>query len=406
MLRLTLTACFVLVAGCSQAGAISAVPPAQQNAAQGSGELASASRYSQLYSFKGPTGAWPVAPLTYFKGKFYGTASAYGACNYGTVFSMTSLGRVHLLHTFCGKPNDSAYPEGGLAVMDRTLYGTTYYGGEYDAGTVFSITPAGVEQVIHSFGASNDGSHPASSLLPIGGVLYGTTQEGGRHNKGTVFAISPSGDERVLHAFKGAPLDGGHPSAGLIAVKNWFYGTTLAGGQVKAGGTVYRINALGQEKVLHAFDVRAGDGEGPGGALLYYGGALFGTTQLGGTRHLGTAFEMSTRGQEIVLHSFGKGLDGAFPNRGVIAVDGMLYGTTLGGGYSNRRYCSGPPMSSCGTIYRIDQLGRERVIYRFMGYPDGSSPYAALTNANGVLYGTTYSGGSSTYDGTIFRLLP
>ena len=44
-----------------------------------------------------------------------------------------------------------------------------------------------------------------------------------------------------------------------------------------------------------------------------------------------------------------------------------------------------------------------RVLYRFLGTPDGSEPYAGLTmDAAGNLYGTTYRGGT---EGTVFRLV-
>ncbi len=47
---------------------------------------------------------------------------------------------------------------------------------------------------------------------------------------------------------------------------------------------------------------------------------------------------------------------------------------------------------------------RYRVLYRFLGSPDGSEPYAGLTmDAAGNLYGTTYVGGA---EGTVFRLTP
>jgi len=45
---------------------------------------------------------------------------------------------------------------------------------------------------------------------------------------------------------------------------------------------------------------------------------------------------------------------------------------------------------------------RYRVLYRFLGSPDGSEPYAGLAmDAAGNLYGTTYRGGT---EGTVFRL--
>jgi uncharacterized repeat protein (TIGR03803 family) len=415
MMRIaTLIACCAIFAGCSRTGASSMLPTTSSNAATSVMQLGGSSGYLQLFSFKGSSsGGQPEAPLIYYNGNFYGTTTSYGN-GYGTVFSMTAFGRVHVLHEFNDSFSDGAYPEAALTVMNGTLYGTTSSGGKYGGGTVFSLSTGGAEHVVYNFGKYQDGLFPQSQLLPIDGTLYGTTRNGGTYDKGTVFAVTSSGQERVIHSFAGAPTDGGHPDAGLIRVRNWLYGTTLAGGKIKPGGAVYRINVLGQEKVLHGFGVSAGDGEGPSGTLLYYGGVLFGTTVIGGRYNLGTVFEMSTSGGELVLHSFGKGTDGATPAGGLAEAGGSLYGTTTNGGDIPKRpnYCTALDAAKalasarCGTIYRIDELGRERIIYRFNGYPDGANPDAPLLNVAGTLYGTTYWGGTSKYDGTIFKVLP
>jgi len=410
----TLVACCAFLAACARIGAGSTLPAASSNGVATSIHSAGSNGYLQLFSFSGSSsGGQPQAPLLYYDGKFYGTTSSYGS-GYGTVFSMTPFGRVHVLHAFDDSFSDGAYPEAGLTVMNGTLYGTTASGGKYGGGIVFSVSIGGSEHVVYNFGRYHDGVFPQSQLLPIAGVLYGTARNGGTRDKGIVFAVTPSGQERVLHNFAGAPTDGGHPGGGLIRVKNWLYGTTLAGGEIKPGGAVYRINVLGQERVLHGFGVSSGDGEGPNGTLLDYGGVLFGTTLIGGQYGGGTVFEMSPGGAELVLHSFGFGTDGAAPAGAVVEVKGRLYGTTTGGGNMPRQpnYCTAldaskiPGSARCGTIYRIDQFGRERVLYRFTGYPDGANPDAPLTSVAGLLYGTTYWGGSAKYYGSIFKLLP
>jgi uncharacterized repeat protein (TIGR03803 family) len=107
-----------------------------------------------------------------------------------------------LLHNFSGK--DGAGPDANL-VLDAVgnLYGTTLYGGSgpcsYNGldgcGTVFELTPkAGggwKEKVLHSFNG-NDGYEPSSSLIfDRAGNLYGTTFVGGSYGAGTVFEITP-----------------------------------------------------------------------------------------------------------------------------------------------------------------------------------------------------------------------
>jgi uncharacterized repeat protein (TIGR03803 family) len=64
---------------------------------------------------------------------------------------------------------DGRHPEANLIDVKGTLYGTTSAGGTYDAGTVFSITPSGKEIVLHSFGATRDGANPMARLLNVNG---------------------------------------------------------------------------------------------------------------------------------------------------------------------------------------------------------------------------------------------
>jgi len=240
----------------------------------------------------------------------------------------------------------------------------------------------------------------------LNGVLYGTTRNGGNKNRGTVFEVKPSGAERVLHSFEGNPTDGGHPTAGPLVVHGALFGVTRAGGANAAGGTAYKINTFGQERVLHSFGVERGDGANPAGTLVYLNGDLFGTTLHGGyvSGGVGTVFVMNTSGVEAVIHEFGKGSDGAFPAAGLVALNGALYGTTTGGGVNSSRCLSS--YFGCGTLFKISQFGTERVLYRFTGDPDGANPEAPLTLSNGFLYGTTDWGGLASHYGTVFRLFP
>ena len=88
-------------------------------------------------------------------------------------------------------------PAAGLINVNGTFYGTTTQGGQYDWGTIFSITPDGTEHVLHNFGRGNDGRYPQGALLYANGTLYGTTTWGGKYetagagdHSGTVFALT------------------------------------------------------------------------------------------------------------------------------------------------------------------------------------------------------------------------
>jgi uncharacterized repeat protein (TIGR03803 family) len=139
-----------------------------------------------------------------------------------------------------GGNSDGAGPLAGLTAVNGALYGTTYAGGGPNkAGTVFAITPAGAESVLHSFGSGSGGAEPESGLIAVNGALYGTTVGGGTHGAGTVFKITPSGTETILYSFTGP--DGAQPSAGLTAVKGTLYGTTFVGG-TSGNGTVFSLS--------------------------------------------------------------------------------------------------------------------------------------------------------------------
>jgi uncharacterized repeat protein (TIGR03803 family) len=253
-----------------------------------------------LHSFgSGFDGATPYAGLLDVKGTLYGTTLGGGASAVGTVYriSMTT-GKEKVLHSF-GSAFDGANPYAALIDVNGTLYGTTYFGGASrrgpahsvsPTGTVYSISPAGTEKVLHSFGyffGVPDGDTPAAGLLNVGGTLYGTTYHGGLYGSGTVYSINTTGAEKVLHSF-GSGSDGATPIAGLLNVNGTLYGTTYVGG-AHGSGTVYSISTTGKEKVLHSFG-SGSDGAMPKARLLNVNGTLYGTTYYGGAYGNGTVF--------------------------------------------------------------------------------------------------------------------
>src|ERR1700685_4342199 len=92
-----------------------------------------------------------------------------------------------------------------------------------------------------------------------------------------------------------------------------------------------------------------------------------------------------------ILHTFsGLSGDGAYPYAGLVRdAAGHLYGTTEGGGASLA--C----LNGCGTIFRIDSSGNEKILYNFgQTRASGANPYygALYPDAAGNLYGTTQDG--------------
>jgi len=124
----------------------------------------------------------------------------------------------------------------------------------------------------------------------------------------------------------------------------------------------------------------------------------------------------SAGAKEKVLHRFSGGSDGAYPSsRLLMDAAGNLYGTTDLGGNLNCN--NGAPGSGCGVVFELTPSAngkwREKVLYAFVGQPDGLEPNGNLVfDARGNLYGTTGAGGTGTgcvaYKGcgTVFELSP
>ncbi|MBV9718820.1 MAG: hypothetical protein JOZ77_05845 [Candidatus Eremiobacteraeota bacterium] len=311
------------------------------------------------------------------------------------------------IYVFEGQP-DGGTPDAGVINNGNTLYGTTYQGGTNNLGTVFSVTTGGSEQILHSF-AATDGAKPQGSLLDVKGTLYGTASAGANSvdTYGNVFSITPSGSFKVVYAFKESP-DGAFPASSLIEYKGALYGTTEDGGTV-GYGTVFKIQlkgkSAGQESVIYSF--KGGPGSGPDGAvpksaLVHVGNAFYGTTYSGGANGGGTVFKVTESGTETVLHSFAgtcsAATDGTEPTGGLLYYKGTFYGTT---------YCGGA--NGQGTTFSITKAGKEKVLDSF--YITTKAPYvgvhpmAPLTNIGGTIYGTT-TGSWPEGSGIVFTMTP
>jgi uncharacterized repeat protein (TIGR03803 family) len=200
-----------------------------------------------LHSFApGLDGRTPVAGLSNASdGHLYGVTHYGGTNNFGTIFRIAPDGtRYATLHSFAGGTADGKYPGTKLRnVPDGTLYGSTGAGGAGGLGTIFRYDPiAGVPSVLHSFaGGPVDGSYPSCRLRVGGdGNLYGVTFYGGYFDFGTFFRITPAGVLTVLYSFAGG-TDGRSPNSSLLVTPEGdFYGTTITGGPTNSG-TIYKI---------------------------------------------------------------------------------------------------------------------------------------------------------------------
>jgi len=213
----------------------------------------------------------------------------------------------------------------------------------------------------------------------------------------------------TLHSFPDGPGDGASPVGNLaVGSGGVLYGVTANTGvnNPASYGTVYSLTPPATpgdawtETVLHTFSVTDGD-HPTGGITIGDGGILYGTTYQGGSSNQGVAFSLTPPASagapwtETILHSFAGGSDGSLPESGLaLGAGGVLYGTTYSGGSS----------CDCGTVFALvppasaGDAWTEHVLLRFED-GNGSYPSAGIViGQTGVLYGAS--------SGTVFSLTP
>ena len=364
---------------------------------------ASAQTFTILHTFADSDGANPVAGLTLSGNTLYGTTENGGAFGKGTVFAMNTDGTGFTnLHSFAASSSDGANPEGVLLLSGNALYGTTTYGGNNGAGTVFMMNTDGTGFTnLHHFTGHGYGSAPYAGLMRSGDTLYGTTQyggSGGGQGGSTVFAINTEG--MVFTNLYSLVFANGAESLGrLILSGNSLCGTAWQGGGAYNSGTVFALNTNGTSFTnLHTFSRldalgHNSDGFGPQAGLVGTGLILYGTTYEGGLLGNGTVFAVNADGAGFTnLHNF-TGNDGAAPDTAPLLLSGnTIYGTAdSGGSFGN------------GTVFALNTDGTGFTKLHDFAGSDGASPLAGLVLTNYTLYGTAVAGGSNNV-GTVFSI--
>jgi uncharacterized repeat protein (TIGR03803 family) len=332
-------------------------------------------------------------------------------------------GTVTTLHSF-GSGVDGANPYGGVTeANDGNFYGTTLFGGEFNSGTVYKITPTGVETALYSFGSRfpTDGQNPATSLIQSSdGNLYGTTSSRGYAGNpgvdyayGTVFKISLAGAFTTVHGFNPNLSEGAGPWAVVQGTDGNLYGTTADtyGTMFVGDGSVFKLTPQGMLTTLHSFTGMGNDGLNPFAGLVSGGnGNFYGTTWWGGEFELGNVFQITPSGTYQTIYSF-HGTDGYGPAAALVpAANGSFYGMTGQGGPND-----------LGTIFQLTPhavftvrngvhswrfIYELTTLYAFVGPANTVvDPTSLILGTDGNLYGLiNYS--STSLSGAIFRLVP
>jgi len=275
-------------------------------------------------------------------------------------------------------------------------------------------SPAAIAQtytVLHTFAGGSGGSNPTGSLTMDGaGNIYGSASNITYKlvHRGSGWTLNP------LRTYTGGP-DGENPWGGVVfGPDGALYGTTWLGG---VGGTncaggcgvVFKLTpgttaprsvlTPWDETIVYPFQGEPVDGQNPayGNLVFDASGAIYGTTEFGGSGEYGTVFKLTPSANgwtESVLYHFNNA-DGALPSYGVVFDDqGNMYGTTeLGGAYG------------WGEVYELSPLGSvyaETVLHNFLGPEDGKGPVGLIRDSAGNLYGTTQTEGLEGA-GTVFE---
>jgi uncharacterized repeat protein (TIGR03803 family) len=342
-----------------------------------------------------------------------------------------------VLHSFAGAP-DGATPGNGLVADKKgNLYGTVLSGGANGNGAIFELGPPLVagdswtETLIYNFGGANSNlTGPYGDLsFDAQGNLYGYS-EIGSGPQSAVFELSPPKSKNgawtltVLYSGLGYSYGLGEGKLLFDPAGNVYGSISLDGGcypgNGKPGcGEVFELlkpttpNGSWNYTVLHYFGEQATDGS-YAEDIMFWNGAIYGTTETGGSNNCGTVFELVEQNgvwTENILYSF-PGDDGVFPAGGLVYDSaGNLYGMTWLGGGSTK--CD----KGCGTVFELSPPAiagdpwQQNTLYRFPGGPTGDNPYGTMVfDQFGNLYGATKIGGPVTKltnnNGTIFKLSP
>jgi uncharacterized repeat protein (TIGR03803 family) len=262
-----------------------------------------------IHAFTGADGSGPGSPVSFdARGNLYGTTPTGGANGVGTVYRMSPNGsggwNFRVIHTFTGGP-DGAGGSAGRLLIDRAgnIYGACTTGGANGFGNVFKMSAVqGKWQLtpLYAFQDSPDGALPYGGLVfDKSGNLYGTTYYAGAHDLGTVYKLTNTNGtwtESVLYSFKGG-TDGSAPISSLVAdASGNFYGTTSGGGTSLDCGVIFKMthgSSGWTESVVYRFPGKPNPGFAYNGMVRDATGNFWGATVHGGTTDDGAIYKFT-----------------------------------------------------------------------------------------------------------------
>jgi len=279
--------------------------------------------------------------------------------------------------------------------QNQVFWGLTPYGGQYSGGTIFTINNNGTGfNVVHNF-QSPAGYTPYGSLMQAGnGKLYGTCFNGGSFASCTIFRFDPS-TNTYTDVYDFDITHGDFPMSGLVEASNGkLYGAASFGG-LSFSGVIYSLDPV-TNIYTDEFDLDGATGSMPYGSPILINDVLYGLTTSGGVNMDGVLYSYDISTDTYTdLYDFDLP-SGSNPQGSLIRLsNGKFYGLAANGGTNGN-----------GVIFSFDPVTLMYSSLFSFSVSNGSTPLGSLFEANnGLLYGTASSGGSGNY-GALFSFNP
>lgn len=324
-------------------------------------------------------------------GKLYGLTNRGGAIGYGVLFEYDYITETFTKLIDFDRFNNGSAPTILVEVENGIMYGTTSAGGINDSGTIFKYTIAtNTLEKKFDFNSGTSGSSLGLSLmLASNGNLYGLTRFGGLNNRGVLYEYNIN-TETFTKKFDLTTELGSTPSGRLLEVtNNKLYGFTNTGG-ANNDGVMFEFD-IANNTYTKKFDFEiSSSGRNPKGAFVKASnGKLYATAQYGGLGAAGTLFEYDAQ-----TNDFQKKLDFNYAENGygfragfTKGLNGKLYITTSAGGL----------YAAYGTLLEYnpdDNTLVKKFDFNYNEAPQSSTDASVLYASNGKIYGvSTYMGG-------------
>lgn len=263
-------------------------------------------QYSKIYTFESSLGCRPTAVSIDANGTLWGATGGGGSSNAGVIFKFDkSSGYSKVVDLDNSK---------GFDITDEFSFYEDYMYG-ISSGTVFKVNKSNGEfvKLLDLDPATTGGG--GSGLIAIADGLFGTTYFGGSANKGTIFKINRDGTGLKILSNFDSYLNNG-PSGGLTYDNGFLFGLAAN------GNSIYRVKADGTDfKNLHTF--------GNFSAAFYGNLEIANNELYGTQSGQGSIFKMKLDGSDFknLFSSFNE-INGLNPLSGTIPIDFDLITST------------------------------------------------------------------------------